>query len=107
MTFTGRKSPAARQSRTQLASSPFVYDYGASLGDEYAQTWYWDTRRLPPGKYRIKGEVFLWRDATPYDNFLSLKEPVILLAPGEAFPGGRDAGGTGVARNPFWRWSRD
>jgi hypothetical protein len=90
-----------------VASSPFVYDYGASLGDEYAQTWYWDTRGLPPGKYRIKGEVFLWRDATPYDNFLAVKEPVILVAPGAAFPGGQDAGGTGVARNPFWLWSRD
>lgn len=90
-----------------VASSPFVYDYGASLGDEYAHTWFWDTRRLPPGKYRIKGEVFLWRDATPYDNFLAVKEPVILLAPGAAFPGGQDAGGTGVARNPFWLWSRD
>lgn len=90
-----------------VAGSPFVYDYGASLGDEYAQTWYWDTRGLAPGKYRIKGEVFLWRDATPYDNFLAVKEPVILLAPGAAFPGGQDAGGTGVARNPFWLWSRD
>jgi hypothetical protein len=90
-----------------VASTPFVYDYGASLGNEYAHTWYWDTKGLPPGKYRIKGEVFLWRDATPYDNYLSLKEPVILLAPGAAFPGGQDAGGTGVARNPFWLWSRD
>jgi len=90
-----------------VASSPFVYDYGASLGDEYARTWYWDTKGLPPGKYRIKGEAFLWRDATPYDNFLAVKEPVILLAPGATFPGGQDAGGTGVARNRFWLWSRD
>ena len=34
-----------------VASVPFVYDYGASLGDEYAHTWNWDTKGLPPGKY--------------------------------------------------------
>jgi hypothetical protein len=90
-----------------VASSPFVYDYGASLGDEYAHTWNWDTQGFPPGEYRIKGEVFLWGDVTPYDNFLLVKEPVILLAPGAEFPKGQDAGGTGVARNPFWLWSRD
>ena len=83
-----------------VASIPFVYDYGASLGDEYAHTWFWDTRGLPPGEYRIRGEVFLWRDITPYDNFLALKEPVTLLAPGAEFPKGQEAGGAGVARNP-------
>lgn len=86
-----------------VASSPFVYDYGASLGDEYAQTWYWDTQGLPPGKYRIRGEVFLWRDVTPYDNFLVVKEPVTLLAPGVEFPEGQEAGGAGVARNPSFK----
>jgi hypothetical protein len=86
-----------------VASSPFVYDYGASLGDEYAHTWYWDTKGLPPGKYRIRGEVFLWRDVTPYDNFLVVKEPVTLLAPGAEFPGGQEAGGAGVVRNPSFK----
>jgi hypothetical protein len=86
-----------------VASIPFVYDYGASLGDEYAHTWYWDTKGLPPGKYRIKGEVFLWRDVTPYDNFLVVKEPVTLLAPGVEFPGGQEAGGAGVVRNPSFK----
>jgi len=90
-----------------VASSPFVYNYGASLGDEYAHTWYWDTRSFPPGGYRIRGEVFLWRDATPYDNFLVVKEPVILLAPGEKFPEGQEAGGTGVARNPSYPLSKN
>ena len=90
-----------------VASIPFVHDYGASLGDEYTHTWYWDTRGLPPGEYRIKGEVFLWGDVTPYDNFLLVKEPVILLAPGATSPGGQDTGGTGVARNRPWLWSGD
>jgi hypothetical protein len=86
-----------------IARSPFVYDYGASLGDEYVHTWFWDTRSSPPGEYRIRGEVFLWLDATPYDNFLVVKEPVILLAPGAEFPKGQGAGGTGVGRNPSFK----
>jgi len=90
-----------------VASSPFVYDYGASLGDEYVHAWSWDTRGFPPGKYRIRGDVFLWLDATPYDNFLALKEPVILLTPGAEFPEGQGAGGTGAARNRYWLWSGD
>lgn len=83
-----------------VGSIPFVYDYGAKLGDEYVHTYLWDTRDFPPGEYRIRGEVFLWHDATPYDNFLVVKDPVILLAPGAKFPEGQEAGGTGVARNP-------
>jgi hypothetical protein len=86
-----------------VASSPFIYDYGASLGDKYDHTWFWDTRGFPPGEYRIRGEVFLWLDATPYDNFLVVKEPVILLAPGAEFPKGQEGGGTGVARNPAFK----
>jgi hypothetical protein len=86
-----------------VASSPFVYDYGASLGDEYVHTYFWDTRGFLPGEYRIRGEVFLWLDATPYDNFLVVKEPVILLAPGAEFPEGQEAGGAGVARNPSFK----
>jgi hypothetical protein len=89
-----------------VASSPFVYDYGAKPGDEYAHTYLWDTRDIPPGKYRIRGEVFLWHDATPYDNFLDVKEPVILLAPGTEFPKGQEAGGTAVAGNPSWPLSK-
>ena len=89
-----------------VGSIPFVYNYGAKLGDEYAHTYYWDTRDFPPGEYKIRGEVFLWRDVTPYDNFLVVKEPVILLAPGAKFPEGQEAGGTGMARNPSWPLSK-
>jgi hypothetical protein len=90
-----------------IASSPFVYNYGASLGDEYVNSWSWDTRGIPPGEYRIRGEVFLWPDATPYDNFLVVKEPVILLAPGAEFPKGQEGGGTGIARNPAYPLSKN
>ncbi len=87
-----------RANGTVVASIPFVYGYGASLGDEYAHPWFWDTRGFPPGKYGIRGEVFLGRDATPYDNFLALKEPVILLAPGTG--SGRPCSGSPSTATP-------
>jgi hypothetical protein len=90
-----------------VGSVPFVYDYGASLGDEYVHSFHWDTRGFPPGKYTIRGDVFLWLDVTPYDNFLVVKEPVVLLAPGAVFPRGQEAGGAGVARNPSFPSSKE
>lgn len=86
-----------------VASRPVVYGYGVSLGDEFVHTFEWDTRGIPPGEYTIRGDVFLWNDVTPYDNFLVVKEPVVLLAPGAEFRGGREAGGTGTARNPSFK----
>ena len=85
-----------------VAARPFVYNFGAQLGDEYRETFLWDTKGMAPGTYRIRGQVALRLDATPYDNFLVVKEPVILVAPGAAFPSGEEEGGTVVGKNRFW-----
>jgi hypothetical protein len=85
-----------------VAKKPFVYDYGANLGDEYRETFLWDTKGTAPGKYRIRGEVPLRLDATPYDNYLDVKEPLVLYEAGAALPTGEEIGGTGVAENSFW-----
>jgi len=85
-----------------VARKPFVYDFGARLGDVYRETFLWDTKGLAPGKYRIRGEVPLRLDATPYDNYLDVKEPVILFPEGAPFPANEEGGGTVVAKNPFW-----
>lgn len=90
-----------------VASVPFTYKYGASLGDEYRQTFFWDTKGAAPGDYRIRGDVFLWLDASPYDNFLEVKRRLVLLPPGAEFAEGQEAGGTAVARVPYWPWSMD
>jgi hypothetical protein len=84
-----------------VAGKPFVYNFGARLGDEYRETFLWDTKGMAPGKYRIRGRVPLRLDATPYDNFLEVKEPVILLPQGAALPSGEEGGGTVAATNPF------
>ena len=85
-----------------VAKKPFVYNFGARLGDAYRETFLWDTKGTTPGEYRIRGEVPLRMDATPFDNFLVVKEPVILVPEGAPFPSGEESGGTAVARNPFW-----
>jgi hypothetical protein len=85
-----------------VAGKPFVYNFGAQLGDEYRETFLWDTKGMAPGAYRIRGRVPLRLDATPYDNFLEVKEPVILVPQGAAFPSGEEGGGTVVGKNRFW-----
>jgi len=85
-----------------VARKPFVYNFGARLGDVYRETFLWDTKGATPGEYRIRGEVPLRMDATPFDNFLVVKEPVILVPEGAPFPSGEESGGTAVAKNPFW-----
>lgn len=85
-----------------VARKPFVYNFGARFGDEYRETLLWDTKGMAPGTYRIRGEVPLRLDATPYDNFLVVKEPVLLVPEGESFPAGQEKGGAAVARNPYW-----
>ncbi len=85
-----------------VARKPFVYNFGAHLGDEYRETFLWDTKGMAPGAYRIRGEVPLRLDATPYDNFLVVKEPVILVPEGAPLPFGGESGGVVAATNPFW-----
>lgn len=86
-----------------IARKPFVYGYGATLGDTYRDTFLWDTEGTPPGAYRIRGQVPLRLDATPVDNFLVVREPLLLISRGGSFPPGEEGGGTAVAENPFWR----
>lgn len=85
-----------------VARKPFVYNYGARLGDAYRETFLWDTKGTAPGEYRIRGQVPLRLDATPFDNFLVVKDPLILIPEGARFPSGEERGGTLLARNPFW-----
>jgi hypothetical protein len=85
-----------------VVSKPFTYDFGARLGETYRETFLWDTTGMTPGKYRIRGEVPLRLDATPYDNFLVVKEPLLLVPAGESIPAGEESGGAAVAENLFW-----
>ena len=54
----------------------------------------WDTRGMAPGEYKVKVEAFVYKDVSPFDNELALNQPVVLVAPGDKFPRGEQAGGS-------------
>lgn len=57
----------------------------------------WNTAGEAPGEYRIRGEAFVWGDASPFDNWIDVPDPVVLLRPGDPFAGGARGGGESVA----------
>ncbi|MBE0604482.1 MAG: hypothetical protein IH611_12765 [Deltaproteobacteria bacterium] len=63
----------------------------------------WDTSGMAPGAYKVKAEVFVFNDASPFDNELAMKEPVVLVAPGGEFPGGMQAGGSATEIDESYR----
>ncbi len=83
-----------------VASKKYPSGFGVRPGEVKRETFQWDTKGMAPGNYRIRGEVPLRNDPTPYNNFLDVKEPVLLIAEGESFPPGQKGGGEAVAENP-------
>lgn len=68
----------------------------------YRESFVWDTKGVKPGEYRIRAEAYEWNDASPFDNYLDVKEAVTLLPAGAAFPAGQSGGGEAVAVDPRW-----
>lgn len=66
-------------------------------------TFTWDTGGMAPGEYKIRGEFFVWNDASEFDNFLDTPEPLKLLPAGTAFPKGEEEGGVSVGRDPRYK----
>jgi len=62
-----------------------------------------DTSGMAPGEYKIKAEVFVFNDTSPFDNDLTVTEPVILVAPGGQFPEGAPAGGSATEVDPRYK----
>jgi hypothetical protein len=74
-----------------------LFTWGRSSGERlYRLSFDWDTRNVPAGEYKIRAEAFVWADTSPFDNDLEMKQPVILVSPGEAFPGGETTGGSAI-----------
>lgn len=99
---TGTTSAEIRANGKVVANSPFTYGFGAEPGYIYRMSFLWDTKGVAPGEYRIRGEVFLWHDASEFDNFLDLKERLVLLAPGQPVSESAAEPGTAVAVDPRW-----
>jgi hypothetical protein len=85
-----------------VASRLFTFGWGDPPGGIFRETFEWNTRGASPGEYRIKGEASVWEDASPFDNFLRVEEPLVLLPAGAVLPAGKEDGGTAVAVDPRW-----
>lgn len=84
-----------------------LFTFGWSAGERlYRETFTWDTRGVSPGEYRIRAEAFVWGDSSPFDNFLDVKQALLLSAPGTPFPDGAPAGGSATETDPRFGKSR-
>jgi hypothetical protein len=83
----------------EVASKLFKFGWDLEPGKIYRETFQWDTRGVPPGEYRIQGEAFVWGDSYEFDNYLNVKEPLVLLPVGEELPTGKEDVGTVVGVN--------
>jgi hypothetical protein len=84
-----------------------LFHYDITGGTFYHETLFWDTKGVVPGEYRIRGEVYLWYDTSPFDNYLDVKRPVELLPPGTALSGKEAAGGVAIERDPRYKPAMD
>lgn len=80
-----------------------LFTYGDTGYRKYRETVHWDTRGAKPGEYRIRAELVLPYASSPFDTFIDLGEPVVLVPAGAAFPGAEKAGGTAITRDPRYR----
>ncbi len=80
-----------------VASQLFSFGRSSEPGKMYRETLQWDTKGATPGEYRIEGVAFVWGDFYEFDNYLKVKEPLVLLPAGAALPASREDGGTAVA----------
>jgi hypothetical protein len=101
ITDTETNVATVRANGKGVASKKYPSGFGVRPGEVKRETFQWNTKGMAPGKYRIRGEVLLKYDPTPYDNYLDVKEPVLLIAEGESFPAGQEGGGEAVAENPY------
>ncbi len=98
------RTPAEVRANGKVVASKLFLDGFGSEGNRIQRiTLTWDTRGVKPGEYKIRGEAFVWTDASPFDNFLDVPQPLILLPPGAAFSAGEAEGGTGVGRDPRYK----
>ncbi|MBP2684883.1 MAG: hypothetical protein H6Q79_2922 [Deltaproteobacteria bacterium] len=84
-----------------------LFTWGWSPGERlYRMSFDWDTRKVPPGEYRIGGQAFVWEDTSPFDNRLDVTQPVLIAPAGGGFPGGEAAGGSATETDPRFDTSR-
>ena len=88
-----------------LANGKGVADQLFSFGFDRGTTHYtvqfqWNTRDASPGEYGIKADFSFFDDSSPFNNYMTVKQPLILVPAGASFPDGQPAGGTATETDP-------
>jgi len=84
-----------------------LFTWGISTGERlYHLSFDWDTRKVPPGEYRVGVQAFIFEDSSPFDNRLDVAQPVLIAPAGGGFPGGEAAGGSATETDPRFGKSR-
>ena len=86
-------SPVIRANGKVVASQ--LFSFGGDPGvTTYTTSFQWNTAGAAPGEYRIEADFSFEADPTPFNNVVTLKQPLILVPAGAPFPDGQPAGGT-------------
>ena len=84
-----------------------LFTWGWSPGERlHRLSFNWDTRKVPPGEYRIGVQAYVREDTSPFDNRLDVTQPLLIVPAGSAFPGGGAAGGSATETDPRFDTSR-
>ena len=84
-----------------------LFTWGWSPGERlHRLSFAWDTRKVPPGEYRIGVQAYVREDTSPFDNRLDVTQPLLIVPAGSAFPGGGAAGGSATETDPRFDTSR-
>ncbi len=101
-----RTTPAELLVNGKVVASK-LFTWGWSEGERlFRLSFDWDTRKVPPGEYRIGVQAFVWEDSSPFDNRLDVTQPVLIAPAGGGFPGGQEAGGSATETDPRFDKSR-
>jgi hypothetical protein len=100
----GQQTLQARILANKKRVASKLFTFGWSKGERiYKETFLWDTKGVSPGEYKITADFFLHDDSSPFDNEMTVTQPLILVPAGAPFPDGKSAGGTATERDPRWK----
>jgi hypothetical protein len=98
--FEGRGTTPARIYANGKEVGSRLFTWGTGGDRMHPMGFDWNTSGLAPGEYRIKATAFVFEDSSPFDNEMDVSQPVVLAAPGSAFKGGEQAGGSYTETDP-------